>query len=798
MKQSALTATSKQSLKQVVSGSSNHNTSILTLDLSGSNSNITAGFAPTSTTTSSASSTTGTATAVTNTSANINSSASARGLVTIGSTNSVEHVSKGHIDTGTIQETRTEQNPDLQHEKIIVERYEGKFLNNQYHGYGVALFCGGHKYEGHFKFGKMEGSGTYTWNEKCIYEGDFTCNTITGRGKYIWPDGSTYEGEVLNGLRQGQGVFRSPTRPCLYVGEWSKGKRHGKGKVTYNSDGTSYYDGEWKQSELHGHGLRRYSSGNVYEGEWYHGKRQGKGKMHWVNIGETYTGDWHDGFQHGNGVYEWRLSHIQGSQYPITNSYYGYWIRGQCEGYGIFCYASGAKYEGQWQDSMKHGLGKMTFKNGSVHEGQFQRDKILPIPDLGADVRHMPAAMRAFSPRSLAEKHTGKKTEADEDSPVVTEETILQAIPQLPNISSQIHKVQISTTRYIGPLRSIYNFYADLGSPPSDNSRTSIMTKMQLWRLLLDCRVHHKHLSLARIDKLISTPTGGSGDRERPSGTVLFRQLLTSLVILAFHLLHDELAEGIASECSPDEMLSKCMEKLLQDHLLPYACCVQGQFYTDPGCQKLGILHQFLTANRVLEILSVGDPAVGTAGSYNIEREMTFLDFVEAILLCAEECGSTIDVAESPSNGESQQHLPNPTSTDNTVRNIANECGTIVEGINEEVSDTEDDSHNATQKSLSLRGKSADDLGDSSSAVDCQEKCDTDQHSPTEETDGKPDIDEQTGDEYVLTPDDETLISLVQAELSGFIERVLLPRAETWAEVTRQLAREQSVRASEA
>lgn len=58
--------------------------------------------------------------------------------------------------------------------------------------------------------------------------------------------------------------------------------------------------------------------------------------------------------------------------------------------------------------------------------------------------------------------------------------------------------------QYIGPLRSIYTFYSMLGL--SDvTSGTSVMTRMQFWRLLLDCKLHNHNMTVAQMDKLTST-----------------------------------------------------------------------------------------------------------------------------------------------------------------------------------------------------------------------------------------------------------------------------------------------------
>ncbi|KAM5213697.1 radial spoke head 10 homolog B isoform 4-T7 [Hipposideros larvatus] len=240
--------------------------------------------------------------------------------------------------------------------KLIVESYEGEKVHGLYEGDGFAVFQGGCTYRGMFSEGLMHGQGTYIWADGLKYEGDFVKNVPMNHGTYTWPDGSTYEGEVINGMRTGFGMFKCSTQPVSYIGHWCHGKRHGKGSIYYNQEGTSWYEGDWVHNIKEGWGIRCYKSGNIYEGQWANNVRHGEGRMRWLTTNEEYTGQWGKGIQNGFGTHTWFLKRIPNSQYPLRNEYIGDFVNGYRHGNGKFYYASGAIYEGEWVSNKKHGM----------------------------------------------------------------------------------------------------------------------------------------------------------------------------------------------------------------------------------------------------------------------------------------------------------------------------------------------------------------------------------------------------------------------------------------------------------
>ena len=57
-------------------------------------------------------------------------------------------------------------------------------------------------------------------------------------------------------------------------------------------------------------------------------------------------------------------------------------------------------------------------------------------------------------------------------------------------------------TRHISSLRVVYNFYGRLGFQHSPDN-TFTMTRMQFWRLLMDCGLHKLDIMLTDIDRFI-------------------------------------------------------------------------------------------------------------------------------------------------------------------------------------------------------------------------------------------------------------------------------------------------------
>lgn len=564
--------------------------------------------------------------------------------------------------------------------KLIVESYEGEKIRGLYEGEGFAVFQGGNTYHGMFSEGLMHGQGTYIWADGLKYEGDFVKNIPMNHGVYTWPDGSMYEGEVINGVRNGFGMFKCGTQPVSYIGHWCHGKRHGKGSIYYNQEGTSWYEGDWVYNIKKGWGIRCYKSGNIYEGQWENNMRHGEGRMRWLTTNEEYTGHWEKGIQNGFGTYTWFLKRIPNSQYPLRNEYIGAFVNGFRHGHGKFYYASGAMYEGEWVSNKKHGRGRITFKNGRVYEGLFSNDHIAQYVeaeidytrslDHRSDVSQRSQQPRGSSASADREPVTLQKLDGSESHSLLGSSIELDLnllLDMYPEETQEEEKKQVeyAVLRNISELRRIYCFYSSLGCNHSlDN--TFLMTKLHFWRFLKDCRFHHHNITLADMDRVLSVYNGIPIEEiHSPFRTILLRTFLNYLLQLAHHIHHKEFQNR-----SPSLFL--CFTKLMTENIHPHACQVKGHLFSEQQrtlysmnyidkcweiyttyCRQneappyeltmkmryfLWMLKDFrminkdLTATKFMTVIAEDNPFVYDGTDSNFELELVFLEFFEALL----------------------------------------------------------------------------------------------------------------------------------------------------------------------
>ncbi|XP_071250275.1 radial spoke head 10 homolog B isoform X4 [Salvelinus alpinus] len=523
-----------------------------------------------------------------------------------------------------LAEKQFERSGDAFHEvpvlpNIIVQRYEGEKYLEQFHGEGVAYFQGGHVYKGMFSVGVMHGHGLYTW-----------------------ADGVKYEGTIY-----------------------------------YNQEATSWYEGELVNNNREGWGVRCYPSGNLYEGQWRNNVRHGEGRMRWLPLGQQYSGIWENGVQHGQGTHTWFLRRVTGSQYPLRNEYTGDFVQGLRHGQGSFYYASGALYKGEWKDNKKHGQGKFIFKNGRIFEGEFVDDHMAEFPafcldgsntpDLSGIRTHTPHPEDGESPRRAPGGGSGSGPALLGPDMALDITALLENLPENQR-DLQLKQVEFVVLRHIAELRAIYSFYSSLGHDQSPDN-TFLLSRLQLWRLLKDCSIHQQGITLAQVDRYICAEDVPSEEIHSPFSTMLLRRFLSCVVVLAYNTYHKDIEPS-------DTILVACLSKLMRENIIPNAKNVKGLLFPNPmhaviagnyigRCweiykafcranttpladqtmtvrhfiwmfKDLSLFDAELTTGKLLEILSVENPAAYDRYYCNLDLEMTFLEFFEALLGCAE------------------------------------------------------------------------------------------------------------------------------------------------------------------
>ncbi|XP_074821383.1 radial spoke head 10 homolog B-like isoform X8 [Natator depressus] len=468
-----------------------------------------------------------------------------------------------------------------------------------------------------------------------------------------------YEGEKVHGLYDGEGVAHF------------QGGNTYRGTIYYNQEGTSWYEGDWVNNIRAGWGIRCYKSGNIYEGQWEENVRQGEGRMRWLTTNQEYTGQWVNGIQHGYGTHTWFLKRIPGSQYPLRNEYVGDFVNGDRHGRGRFFYASGAMYDGEWVCNKKHGLGRFVFKNGRIFEGEFINDKIAEYPAFQVDAMNTQdlSGIRTQSP-------FGTETIRIVDGPGNTSvlgsnieldiSSLLNLFPEKDR-QEEMKQVEYAVLRHITELRRIYSFYSSLGCDQSlDN--TFLMTKLQFWRFLKDCRFHHYNITLADMDRILNEDKTSPEEVHSPYETLLLRTFLTYIIHLAVHIYDkDHKDKG--------PYLFKCFSKMMTKNIIPNAYHIQGilfceqqqtvcainyidkcweiyRTYCRPSTippyeptmkmrhflwmlKDLNMLSKQLTATKIVEILVKDNPFVRDGDDSNLQHELVFLEFFEALLDCA-------------------------------------------------------------------------------------------------------------------------------------------------------------------
>jgi hypothetical protein len=181
----------------------------------------------------------------------------------------------------------------------------------------------------------------YTTSDS-LYIGNYANNKRNGQGKLILSDQSYYEGNFIDGLYDGNGYFRN--KNYIYKGEFSKGKKHGKGKLE-NLLKKTVYEGEFKNDMKNGYGIEKYNDGSIYKGSFKNDKKEGMGVLTLKN-NSKYEGQFKQDKICGKGIFKWNEKKI----------YNGEWDNNEISGFGILI-ENNVKHIGHFSHDKKERYG---------------------------------------------------------------------------------------------------------------------------------------------------------------------------------------------------------------------------------------------------------------------------------------------------------------------------------------------------------------------------------------------------------------------------------------------------------
>lgn len=169
------------------------------------------------------------------------------------------------------------------------EEYRGDWNGMIRHGKGMLYIRQVGKYDGEFKDNVPDGQGTFNYVDGSVYNGMFAKGVRCGKGCLKLGDVLSYQGQWENDAMHGVGYLIEDGN--TYFGEFSAGKKQGKGKMTFQNG--TVYEGDWSNDKRHGHGKCSYDNGDTYTGEWKDDKRNGQGKCKFAD-GTVFRGIWED------------------------------------------------------------------------------------------------------------------------------------------------------------------------------------------------------------------------------------------------------------------------------------------------------------------------------------------------------------------------------------------------------------------------------------------------------------------------------------------------------------------------
>ena len=245
--------------------------------------------------------------------------------------------------------------------------YEGDFLDDLPHGRGKVVFSNGLIFEGSVLNGKISGFSTFTFPDgSCVYKCEFVNDIFQGNCEISYSDKSFYRGSntIINARRcfsfddkvgRTKHIFDDANLPLfetkitgigemyyskggLYVGNFMKGKKHGRGRYYIIANVDNDDD-------------KKTLTNVSFDGMWEFDRRVGVSPMYTLDEGEGGGG----GGETGGAL----LSFFKNDK--CIASYRGEITNCKPQGQGMLNYNDGTtKYVGLFKNGLYFGFGKLT------------------------------------------------------------------------------------------------------------------------------------------------------------------------------------------------------------------------------------------------------------------------------------------------------------------------------------------------------------------------------------------------------------------------------------------------------
>lgn len=157
-------------------------------------------------------------------------------------------------------------------------------------GIGRKIYSDGEEYFGEFANRKRSGQGVLKLAVGGVIEGYWENDKLNGPAKHEYLSGNIFQGTYRDGKKEGPGILQIGDELKLY-GNWHEGGLEGK-VVLEDKSGNKYLSIQKNGKVESGAGLYVYEDRTYYIGEWSEGKRHGKGLL-FSAVGQPLKGgDW--------------------------------------------------------------------------------------------------------------------------------------------------------------------------------------------------------------------------------------------------------------------------------------------------------------------------------------------------------------------------------------------------------------------------------------------------------------------------------------------------------------------------